>query len=192
MSLMTRNDTSAAWPEQVRLRALETYAQMLPVAKNAGLTARQGADVVVAWATPRVQGARAWAAPRVHGARVWAAPRVEQAGYTVRDKYAPAVSAALIEAARRLDDPPPRRRRWPWVVAGVGVIAAAGTAVAAIVLKRRPEAETFEPEDQMAADSTAPGIDEVPAPSPDETALGHANGGVEEEKSTANGRMRTP
>jgi hypothetical protein len=192
MSLMTRNGTSAAWPEQVRLRALETYAQMVPVAKNAGLTARQGADVVVAWATPRVQGARAWAAPRVHGMRVWAAPRVEQAGYTVRDKYAPAVSAALIEAARRLDDSPPRRRRWPWVVAGVGIIAAAGSAAAAIALKRRPQAETFEPEDQMAADSAAPGIDEVTAQSPDETALGHANGGVEEEQSAANGRMRTP
>jgi hypothetical protein len=191
MSLMTRNGTPTAWTEQAKLRALETYAQMVPVARNAGLTARQGADVVVAWATPRVHGARAWAAPRVHGARVWAAPRVEQAGYTVRDKYAPAVSAALIEAARRLDDSPPRRRRWPWVVAGVGIIAAAGSAVAAIVLKRRPDTETFEPEDQTAGSATA-GIDEVPAQSADESALGRANGGVEEEQSTANGRMRTP
>jgi hypothetical protein len=191
MSLMTRNSTPTAWTEQAKLRALETYAQLVPVARNAGLTARQGADVVVAWATPRVQGAREWAAPRVHGARVWAAPRVEQAGYTVRDKYAPAVTAALIEAARRLDDPPPRRRRWPWVVAGVGIIAAAGTAVAAVVLKRRPDIETFEPEDQT-ADSATAGIDEVSAQSPDENALGRANDGVEEEQSTANGRMRTP
>ena len=191
MSLMTRNSTPTAWTEQAKLRALETYALLVPVARNAGLTARQGADVVVAWATPRVQGAREWAAPRVHGARVWAAPRVEQAGYTVRDKYAPAVSAALIEAARRLDDPPPRRRRWPWVVAGVGIIAAAGSAVAAIVLKRRPDIETFEAEDQT-ADSATAGIDEVSAQSPDENGLGRANGGVEEEQSTANGRMRTP
>jgi len=191
MSLMTRNGTPTTWTEQAKLRALETYAQMVPVARNAGLTARQGADVVVAWATPRVQGARAWAAPRVHGARVWAAPRVEQAGYTVRDKYAPAVSAALIEAARRLDDSPPRRRRWPWVVAGVGIIAAAGSAVAAVVLRRRPDIETYEPEDQT-ADSATAGIDEVPAQSADETPLSRANGGVDEEQSTANGRMRTP
>jgi len=193
MSLMTRNDAPVPWTEQVKLRALETYAQVLPVARSAGLACRQGSDVVVAWATPRVNNARAWAAPRVHVARVWAAPRVEQVGYDVRDKYAPAVSAALIEAARRLDDPlPPPRRRWPWVVAGVGIIAAAGSAAAAIMLRRRPEAETFEPEDQVAADSTMPGIGEVPASSPDETALGRANGGVEEEKSAANGRMRTP
>jgi hypothetical protein len=181
MSLMTRNGTPTTWTEQAKLRALETYAQVLPVARNAGLTARQGADVVVAWATPRVQGMR-----------VWAAPRVEQAGVAVRDQIGPTVSAALIEAARRLDNPPPPpRRRWPWVVAGVGIIAAAGSAVAAIMLRRRPEAETFEPEDQTAADSAMPGIDEAPASSPDESALGHANGGGEEEKSTANGRMRT-
>src|SRR5271170_3566334 len=105
MSVMTRNDTPTPWSEQAKLRALEAYAQVLPVARSAGLAYRQGADVVVAWATPRVQDAR-----------MWAAPRVEQAGYTVRDQYAPAVSAALIEAARRLDDSPPRRRRWPWVL----------------------------------------------------------------------------
>jgi hypothetical protein len=190
MSLMTKNDASIPWTEQMRLRALETYAQVVPVARSAGLTARQGADVVVAWATPRVIGAREWAAPRVHGARMWASPRVEQAGYTVRDKYGPAVTAALIEAARRLDDSPPKRRRWPWVLAGVGMLAAAGSAAAAIAMKRRPEIETFESEDQAAADSAMPGIDDAPAQSPGE-ARGQANGGVDEEASAANGRMRT-
>ena len=192
MSVMTRNDAPTPWSEQAKLRALEAYAQVLPVARSAGLAYRQGADVVVAWATPRVQGARAWAAPRVHDARMWAAPRVEQAGYTVRDQYAPAVSAALIEAARRLDDSPPRRRRWPWVLAGVGMLAAAGSAAAAIMLKRRPEIETFEAEDQAAADSATPGSDEVSAQAPGEPAPGQANGGVDEEASAANGRMRTP
>jgi hypothetical protein len=191
MSLMTKNDAPIPWTEQMRLRALETYAQVVPVARSAGLTARQGADVVVAWATPRVIGAREWAAPRVHGARMWASPRVEQAGYTVRDKYGPAVTAALLEAARRLDDSPPRRRRWPWVLAGVGMLAAAGSAAAAIMMRRRPEAETFESEDQAAADSATPGTDDVPAPSPGEPARGQANGGVDEEASAANGRMRT-
>jgi len=182
MSIMIRNDTPIPWTEQVRLRALETYAQLVPVARSAGLTARQSADVVVAWATPRVRGAR-----------VWAAPRVEQAGFTVRDKIAPAVSLALIEAAHRIDDsPPPRRRRWPWVLAGCGMLAAAGSAAAAIALRRRTQTETFEPEDQMAADSAGPGMDEASAQSPDEAALGRAADGVDEEASVANGRMRTP
>jgi hypothetical protein len=183
MSLMTSNGTPAPWTEQVKQRTRETYAQMVPMARSAGLAARQGADVVVTWATPRVRVAR-----------VWAAPRVEQAGVAVRDQIAPAVSAALIEAARRLDDPPPpsRPRRWPWVLAGCGLLAAAGSAAAAIMMRRRPDVETFEPEDQAAADSAAPGVGEAPAPSPDETARGRANGGADEEASVANGRMRTP
>jgi hypothetical protein len=195
MSLMTRNDTSAAWNERAKQRALDTYAQlvpvarntyaqMVPVARNAGLAARQGADVVVAWANPRVRSAR-----------VWAAPRVEQAGYAVRDQVAPAVSAALIEAAHRLDDsPPPKRSRWPWVLAGIGLLAAAGSAVAAVMLKRRPEPETFGAEDQMTADSATPGPDTEAGyaqPSGD-TARSQANGGVDVEESAANGRMRTP
>jgi hypothetical protein len=192
MSLMTSNGTPAPWTEQVKLRALETYAQVLPMARSVGLATRQGADVVVTWATPRVIGAREWAAPRVHGARMWASPRVEQAGYTVRDKYGPAVSAALIEAARRLDDSPPKRRRWPWVLAGVGMLAAAGSAAAAIMMRRRPDVETFEPEDQATADGAVPGMGEVGTQSPDETATGRANGGADEEASVANGRMRTP
>ena len=162
------------------------------MARSVGLATRQGADVVVTWATPRVIAPREWAGPRVHGARMWASPRVEQAGYTVRDKYGPAVSAALIEAARRLDDSPPKRRRWPWVLAGVGMLAAAGSAAAAIMMRRRPDVETFEPEDQAAADGAVPGVGEVPAQSSDETARGRANGGADEEASVANGRMRTP
>ena len=182
MSLMTRNDAPAGWNERAKQRALDTYAQVVPMAKNAGLAARQGADVVVTWATPRVRGAR-----------VWAAPRVEQAGFAVRDQVGPAVSAALIEAARRLDDsPPPRRARWPWMLAGIGLLAAAGSAVAAIMLKRRPDIETFGAEDQMTADSAMPGSDDGVMPASGETARGQANGGAEEETSAANGRMRTP
>jgi hypothetical protein len=195
VSLITSNDTATAWNERAKQRALDTYAQlvpmakntyaqMVPVARNAGLAARQGADVVVAWANPRVRTAR-----------VWAAPRVEQAGYTVRDQVGPAVSAALIEAARRLDDPPPpKRSRWPWVLAGIGLLAAAGSAAAAVMLKRRSQTETFGAEDQMTADSAAPSPDPDAgyAQPADEAARGQANGGVDAEESAANGRMRTP
>ena len=196
MSLMTKNDTSTAWNEQAKQRALDTYAQlvplaqnayaqMVPMARNAGIAARQGADVVVAWANPRV-----------HGARVWAAPRVEQAGVAVRDQVGPAVSAALIEAAHRLDDPPPppKRSRWPWVLAGIGLLAAAGSATAAILLKRRAACETSGAEDEMAADSAAPsaGTDADYAQPAGEAARSQDNGGVDMEESAANGRMRTP
>ena len=182
MSLMTKNDASTAW-SGAKQRAVDTYAQMVPAARSAGLAARQGADVIVTWASPRVRGAR-----------VWAAPRVEQAGYAVRDQVAPAVSAALIEAARRLDDPtPPKRSRWPWMLAGIGLLAAAGSAVAAILLRRQPEAEAFGAEDEMTADSAtpSPGTDDGYAKSSDEAARSQGNGGVEAEESAANGRMRT-
>ena len=189
MSLMTRNDTSAAWNERAKQRALDTYAQLVPMAKNTYAQvvpmARQGADVVVAWANPRVRGAR-----------VWAAPRVEQAGFAVRDQVGPAVSAALIDAAHRLDDPPPpppRRSRWPWVLAGIGLLAAAGSAAAAIMLKRRPESETFGAEDEMTADSAmpSPGTDADYAQPAGEAARSSDNDGVDMEESAANGRMRT-
>ena len=197
MSLMTRNDTSAAWNERAKQRALDTYAQLVPMA-------RQGADVVVAWANPRVRGAR-----------VWAAPRVEQAGFTVRDQIGPAVSGALIDAARRLDDqvspavsaalieaahrlddspPPPRRSRWPWVLAGIGLLAAAGSAAAAIMMRRQSEPEAFGAEEEMTADSAAPSpaTDADYAQPADEAARSQDNGGVDMEESAANGRMRTP
>ena len=195
MSLMTSNDASAAW-SGAKQRALDTYAQLapaarnayaqfVPVARNAGLTCRQGADVVVAWANPRVRGAR-----------VWAAPRVEQAGFAVRDQIGPAVSAALIEAAHRLDDspPPPRRSRWPWVLAGIGLLAAAGSAAAAIMMRRQSEPEAFGAEEEMTADSAAPSpaTDADYAQPADEAARSQDNGGVDMEESAANGRMRTP
>jgi hypothetical protein len=190
---MTKNDSSTAWNGRAKQRALDSYAQLVPVAKNTYAQmvpmakntyaqmvpmARQRADVIVAWANPRVRGAR-----------VWAAPRVEQAGIAVREQIAPAVSAALIEASRRLDDSPPKRSRWPWVLAGIGLLAAAGSAAAAILLKRRPASETFGAEDEMTADSATAGTDYAqPA---DEAARSQDNGGVDMEESAANGRMRT-
>ena len=34
MSVMNGNNTSAAWNDRAKQRALDTYAQMVPVAKN--------------------------------------------------------------------------------------------------------------------------------------------------------------
>ncbi len=148
----------------------------VPMAKNAGLAAKQSAEDAVAWAAPRVRDARAWAAPHV-----------EQAGLAVRDKIAPAisekiapaVSAALVEAAHRLDDPTPRRRRWPRVLAGIAMLAAAGSAVAAAILRRRPETTAFGA-DPGTADSGPAGASTASAPT---------SGQNDDEDANANGQV---
>jgi hypothetical protein len=173
MSLMTRKNTGAA----AKQRALDTASQV-PVmarsagqtAKSAGLAARQSAEDAIAWATPRVQDARSWAAPHV-----------EQAGVAVREKIAPAISeklaptisSALVEAANRLDPSPPQRKRWPRVLAGIAMVAAAGSAVAAVVLRRKPDFSSFGSEDQVTAGGTSPaeGNGSAAAPGADEESV---------------------
>jgi hypothetical protein len=141
-------------PDSAKQRALDAAAQVVPRAKSAGLAAKSSAEDAVAWATPHVQDAREWVTPHVEDARVWAAPHVEQAGVAVRDKIAPVVSAALVEAARRIDVP--RRRRWPRVLAGAALVAAIGAAVAAVVLRRRPDVADFGADGYPAQDSSVP------------------------------------
>jgi hypothetical protein len=102
----------------------------VPMAKNAGVAARHTAEDAVAWAVPLV-----------HDARAWAAPRVEHAGLAVRDKIAPTIADALLDAAHRLDQPARQRRRWPRLLAGIAMVAAACSAAAAAIL-RRQSAET--------------------------------------------------
>jgi MYXO-CTERM domain-containing protein len=103
----------------------------VPMAKTAGMAARDGA-----------RSAAAWAAPRVNGARAWTAPRIERSGLAIKDTIAPKICETLAAAARRVDVTAPRvdvtasRRRWPKVVAGTAMLAAAGAA-AAVVLRRR-------------------------------------------------------
>jgi hypothetical protein len=139
MSLMTRKSTGGSATQ----RAVGTASQVVPLARSAGLAAKQSAEDAVAWA-----------APRVKDARTWVAPHVEQAGIAVRDKIGPAISEkiaptiseVLFEAAHRLDDSPPRRKRWPRLLAGFAMIAAVGSAVAAVMLRRRPDFASFSAE----------------------------------------------
>jgi hypothetical protein len=192
MSLMGRNSRSRPSMAQ---RARDAATQVVPAAKNAvpmaknvGLTARQSAE-----------DAMARVAPRVKDARAWAAPHVEQAGLAVREKIAPAISDALIEAAYRLDNPAPRRRRWPRVLAGIAMVAAAGSAVAAAVLGLRPDSK-----DRDAEGSTTPGAPEHGAT--DDKATGDsasrtssraasssqaASGQAEDKEPKTNGRVHT-
>jgi hypothetical protein len=175
MSLMTRKNTGAA-----KQRALDTASQVVPMARNAvpkaktaGLAARQSAE-----------DAMAWAAPRVRDARSWAAPHVEQAGIAVRDKIAPVISEkiaptisdVLVEAAHRLDDTQPQRKRWPRVLAGLAMIAAAGSAVAAVVLRRKPDFASSGSQGQVPEDGNPAegnGSATASAPAEDESVNGH-------------------
>src|SRR5258708_32472316 len=129
MTRKSRSHPSAAVAAQ---RARDAAAQVVPMAKSAVPMAKSAAK-------QSAEDAVAWAAPLVKDARAWAAPHVEQAGLAVRDKIAPVISDALVEAAHRLDDTAPRRRRWPRAVAGIPGLAAAGRALAAAG-RRRPAA----------------------------------------------------
>jgi hypothetical protein len=166
MSLMTRKKTGGGAAQ----RAVDTASQVVPLARSAGLAAKQSAEDAVAWA-----------APRVKDARTWVAPHVEQAGIAVRDKIGPAISekiaptisSVLVEAAHRLDDSPPRRKRWPRLLAGFAMLAAAGSAVAAVILRRRPDFASFGAESDDATPDNGSGPRPAPATGEDESANGH-------------------
>ena len=192
MSIMTKKNRVRVSGESAKQRARDAANQVVPtaknavpIAKNAGLAARQTAEDAVAWAAPRVQDARSWAAPHV-----------EQAGVAVRDKIAPAisekiapaVSSALVEAARRLDDTPAKRRRWPKVLAGVAMLAAAGSAVAAILLRRRPDIASFGTDGYTAGPSAAATPDTEDGSAPASATAAHSRVNGSEEESTVNGR----
>jgi hypothetical protein len=172
MSLMTRKNTSAA----AKQRALDTASQVPVMARSAGQTAK----VAGLAARQSAEDAVAWAAPRVQEARSWAAPHVEQAGVAVREKIAPTISSALVEAANRLDPAPRQRKRWPRVLAGFAMIAAVGSAVAAVALRRKPDFSSLGNEDQVLDGSTPPA-----------QANGSAAAPAAEEESANGGRSRT-
>jgi hypothetical protein len=144
----------------------------VPIAKNAGTAvvrsaedaaawAKPRVDDAAAWAKPRVDDAAAWAKPRVDDARAWAAPRLERSGVAVQETIAPAISEAIVSAARRLDvKPARRRRRWARVLAVTMMLAAAGSAAAAVALRRRPPVVGYEPTDVTADDVAAASADQ--------------------------------
>ena len=87
---------------------------------------------VVRLARRGVRIAALWAAPRVNGAQAWTAPRIERSGLAIKDTIAPKISEVFVVTARRVDVAPPRRR-WPRVMAGTALLAAAGAAVAVVL-----------------------------------------------------------
>jgi hypothetical protein len=154
VSLISRNhsaaDQAAAQAAAVRDRAVQTAQRAVPAAKNASTTLRQSAENAsttlrqsaedaAAWAKPKVDDVAAWAKPQVDGARAWAAPRLERSGVAVQETIAPAISEAMVAAARKLDvKPAHKRRRWVTALAITALVAAAASAAAAVALRRRP------------------------------------------------------
>jgi hypothetical protein len=153
-------------------RAVPAAKKAVPLAKNAGTAVARSAEDAAAWAKPRmddaaawakphVDDAAAWAKPHVDDARAWAAPRLERSGLAVQETLAPAISEAIVAAARRLDVKPARkRRRWASVLAVTMMLAAAGSAAAAIALRRRPPVVGYEPTDVDSGDTAAAPADQ--------------------------------
>ena len=152
MTVQSRKREAGAVGGRPPARPVVLVMTVVPMVKSAGLAAQAGA-----------RGAATWAAPRVNGARAWTAPRIEQSGLVIRDDLAPRIHAALVATARRVDvpAPSPARSRWPRAVAGTAMLVAAGAAVT-VVLRRRKQAGTGEPDQEAAA---AP--DTGPRPVPD-------------------------
>ncbi len=121
----------------VQSRAYQATTHVVPLAKSAQETivplAKSAQDSVA----PLAKSAQESAGRGLLTARAWTAPRVEASGLAVQERIAPAVSAAMVSAARRIEPPKAsRRRRWPFIVAGI-VVLGAGCAAAAQVLRSR-------------------------------------------------------
>jgi hypothetical protein len=138
--------------------------------------ARQAATTQVA---PLARNAQEKAGRGLHEARAWTAPRVEAGGVAVQERLAPAVSAALVTAARRIEPVKARHRRWPVIVVGV-VVLGAGCAAAAQVLRSRRNAAS------MAASDPA-----TPPPVPPATP-GERQEMTDAPHADVNGQVRTP
>jgi hypothetical protein len=133
---------------QLLARSMVLARAAAPMAKAAGMAARDGA-----------RSAGTWAAPRVNEARAWTAPRIERSGLAIRDTIAPKVYETLTATARRVDVPPvppvvevtARRRRWLKVGAGTALLAAVGAASAVVLLRRRNDGTCEAPEEAAEA-----------------------------------------
>jgi urease accessory protein UreF len=138
--------------------------------------ARQAATTQVA---PLARSAQEKAGRGLLEARAWTAPRVEAGGVAVQERLAPAVTAAMVTAARRIDPPKAKRRRWPVIVAGV-VVLGVGCAAAAQVLRSRRNAASMAASDPATPPSMPPA---TPAERQEMTDTAHAD---------VNGQVRTP
>jgi hypothetical protein len=145
VSVLSRKRPDIIETVTVRARLVPIAKNASPIAKNASRAAKDRADSVLGWAMPYVDSAR-----------VWAAPHVERTGIAVRDNVAPKVSSLLVTTARKLERPEPRPRRWPRMLATMAMLAAAGSAAAAVAMRRHAYSLGYEPAGPL-PDGTGPG-----------------------------------
>jgi hypothetical protein len=124
MSPTKRNYEAVA--DSARDRARQAAAQVKPVA---------------AQVKPLAKSSQAAARRGVHRSRAWAAPQVERTGQVLQDSVAPKVSALLSSAAQRLDPAKPSRHRWR-KPAGIAMVTAAASALAAAIRNGRKSRAT--------------------------------------------------
>jgi len=177
-------DRARARADLARARARLTAADIAPLAKTAVEAMRQGADTMRQGADTMRQGAdelAAWAGPQVRKTRSWAAPQLERTGVLVQEKLAPQVSEALTKAARKLDPEPPPQHRGLRRLLALG-LAAAGAAVALMIVRRKTG---------QAASQPADGADEPDgsAAAPEDTTS--AESPAEDSRVDANGQIRS-
>ncbi|HEY8045755.1 MAG TPA: hypothetical protein VIF35_15910 [Streptosporangiaceae bacterium] len=148
-------------------------------AKAGALRAQERARQASTQVAPLAKSAQETAGRSLLEARAWAAPRVEATGVAVQERLAPAVSSAMVNAARIMEPPKAKRRRWPLIVAGV-VVLGAGCAAAAQVLRSKRNAEAVTAPDPM---TPAPVTPATPADRQEQADAAHAD---------VNGQVRTP
>src|SRR5689334_16488195 len=145
-------DRARARADLARARDRLTAADIAPLAKTAVEAMRQGADTMRQGADTMRQGAdelAAWAGPQVRKTRSWAAPQLERTGVLVQERLAPQVSDALTRAARKLDPEPSPQHRGLRRLLALG-LAAAGAAVALLVVRRKNGLAASEPDEDGA------------------------------------------
>ena len=100
------------------IETVTVRARLVPIAKNASPMAKNAGRA----AKDRADSLMTWAMPYIDNARVWAAPHVERTGLA-----------------------PPKQRRWPRMLGTMAMLAAAGTAAAAVAMRRRAYSLGYEP-----------------------------------------------
>lgn len=155
MSVMTRKK-SVSMPaadmqwraRKIAIQAAKMADQAGPVTRKAARSARQGAGDAAGWAKPRVGRVRAWMAVRAARGSV-----------SVQETFAPRVSSMLASTARRLDPPKKGSRRWPKLLAGTALLAAAGAAATAMTIRSRARrATTIQPPKPAARDNAGQSV----------------------------------
>ncbi len=146
-------------------------------AKAGAVRAQERARQAATQVAPLAKSAQETAGRSLLETRAWAAPRVEATGVAVQERLAPAVSAAMVTAARRIEPPRAKRRRWPLIVAGI-VVMGAGCAAAAQILRSKRNTVAA-PSDPMTS-----------APMPPATPADRQEGDTAH--ADVNGQVRTP